>query len=319
MEHSIVQTLNECKPHFRNEFDALVGAAHLAMRELGFRCTGLAEQPSSNSNETYDSKPLPEGWNQSADSYSFQYKHTQSSLSFLVKFLVLNDKLLIHAVAKEDNKIASLEISVKDYVNEKSLSNYNEVYKQLDKFLALFKINISSKILPGLNKEGYEAATTETTTTANPNTQREIPPRRDPLEHNFPPHHQPYINDPLRIPGTGNRPLGNFPRFGVGYDDLTPPLPGFGVPFGGGGNLMGPNHPGFGPRVNDPYGAFDPFAPQGPANPPRGRVPGARYDPVGPPQPLNPPRSNINNNNNQGFGDELPPPGFDNGYGNMFL
>jgi len=309
MEHSVIQTLTEVKPQLRNEFDAAVVALHLTMRELGFRTTGLAEL-STNNNNDIDTKPIPYGWNQSADSYSFQYKHTQSSMTFLVKYLVMNDKLLIHGIAKEDNKICSLEVSAKEYVNEKSLTTYESLYKQLDKLIALFKINITSKLLPDLNKAGYEATTTENPSSTN-NTR--VPPP-DPLErHAQPPYNRPQpAYDPLRIPGTGNRP--QFPSLGVGYGDLYPPLPGMGGPGmvpGGQGNLVGPNHPVFGPRVGDPYNTIDPSFPNMGPRFPRGTLPGARYDPVGPPPPLNP---SFNPRNHQNFGDELPPPGYDNMY-----
>jgi len=83
-----------------------------------------------------------------------------------------------------------------------------------------------------------------------------------------------------------------------------------GVLPGAQGNLIGPNHPSFGARVRDPYDPTSPFG--GVRMPPRGVLPGARYDPLGPPPPSNsfiPPRRN-----NTDFGDELPPPGFDNMY-----
>jgi len=293
----IVQTLNTNKPSMRNGFDAMVAALHLTMRQSGFRCIGLTENGSNNSNVD-DQTPLPDGWNQSFDSYSFQYKHTQSSMTFFVKYLIMNNKLLVHGIAKEDNKICSLELSLNDYVNEDSLSDYNALYKDLDKLIALFKINIISKLLPDLNKAGYEATAEQDTPTSTRTPQRE---QVHPYDFE-----RPQVHDPLRIPGTGGHYPSHFPSFGVGYNDLHPPFPGVGAPSGQ-GNLMGPNHPMFGPRANDPY-AVNPNIPFGGTGLPRGRVPGARFDPVGPPPPLNPAR----NNNN--FGDELPPPGFDNMY-----
>ena len=79
-----------------------------------------------------------------------------------------------------------------------------------------------------------------------------------------------------------------------------PPAPGPGT-----GNLIGPNHPGFGPLVTDPY-ANSPYGPMGRG---RGRgsfPPGARFDPYGPPGMPFPPGPDP---------DDLPPPGM----GNMFL
>jgi len=293
MEHSILQKISTVIPQFRNDFDALVVVLHLAMREIGFRCAGLSESSVSNSNADFDQKLLPDCWNQTSDSYSFEYKHIQSSMTFVVKYLVMNTKLLVHGITKEDNKICSLELSVRDYVNGYSLSNHYAMYKDLDKLIALFKINITSKLLPGLNKAGCEAGTTDVDTTARPAPRRE---RVDPYE--FPRAHN---TEPLHITGTGI-----FPSVGVGYNDLHPPFTRIGVP-GTQGNIMGPSHPLFGPRVNDPYAA-NPNFPYGSIGLPRGRVPGARFDPVGPPaNPFNPPGSS-------NFGDELPPPGFDNIY-----
>jgi len=106
--------------------------------------------------------------------------------------------------------------------------------------------------------------------------------------------------------------------FGVGSDDLnpfTPPgerNPGHMGGFGG-GSLIGPQHPGFGPNVSDPYRGGDPFGafPQsGGRGGGRGRgapPPGPRFDPFGP--PINPKGDPDN--------DELPPPG---GFGdNMYM
>lgn len=53
---------------------------------------------------------LPTSWNQHGDAYCFVYKHSQSSMTFVVKSLVMNDRLLVHGVAKEDDKICSLEL-----------------------------------------------------------------------------------------------------------------------------------------------------------------------------------------------------------------
>jgi hypothetical protein len=286
-------TLNATKPQLRNEYDAIVAFLHLTLCEAGFRCTGLGEVQ-SNSNVKID-ETLPNGWNQSQDAYFFQYRHTQSSMNFIVKYLVMSDKLLVHGLAKEDGKLCSLELSVKEYTNEKSLSDYNHLFKNSDKLVTLFKINILYKFIPDMSKPGYEAEADNSIPTQSRTQvvgEQDVPP----------PQVQPPVYDPLRIPNTGNHP--RYP-FGVGYNDLHPPFPGMGGMLGGHGNLMGPNHPSFGPRVNDPYANnFDLPTPG-----PRGRVPGARFDPVGP--PANPLQPRFTRND---YGDELPPPGFDNMY-----
>jgi len=307
MEVSVIQTLKDTKPALLNEFDAIVVVLHCVMRELGFRCVGLSEsKPESNNNAE---APIPEGWNASSgDSYSFRYKHNQSSMTFILKVLVMNDKLLVHGLAKEDNKIQTLELSVKDFIKEKAgLETYENLYNNLDNLIALFKINVTSKLLPMLNKPGYEAGDTNTTrNTTNPeNQQRREEPRYDPYRDPL------LVHDPLRIPGTGRGPIPVPGGFGVGYADrFGPSFPGLGpIDPGAMGNLVGPNHPGFGGRFNGP----DPNYGLGGPRLPRGAVPpGARFEPFGPPPPgaLNP------NFRNQ-FGpdnDDLPPPGYDNMY-----
>lgn len=292
-----MEVIKASRPQFRNEYDAVVAILHLTMCEVGFRCTGLAEQTSNNNVEV--EKSLPAGWNSSPDSYSFQYKHTQSAMTFFVKFLVMGDKLLVFGTSREDNKICSLELSAKDYTNEKSLSNYATLYKDLDKLTALFRINISSKLLPSLNKSGYDANTPDANQTANTSNIEE----HQAVHHTFPP----VANDPLRMSSIGGR-TGQFPSFGVGFEDIYTSIPGLGVPPGTRGNLVGPNHPSFGPRVGDPYSNF----PFGEERMPRGTMPRARFDPLGPPPSPNsffPPRRN-----NSNFGDELPPPSYDNMY-----
>jgi len=317
IELRVQQTIKDKHPTLRNEFDAIVAVLHCTMREMGFICTGHEEKTSSN--DEFDKQVFAEGWNKSSDSYSFQYKHTQSTMTFIVKYLLMNDKLLVHGLSKEDNKVYSLEISAKDYVTEKiPLDNIDSLYKDIDKLISLFKIHITSKLIPNLNKPGYEVShpAHQNETQTQSQTQQQPPPRRDPLAE--PPRHHPSYNpydrqgyDPLRVPGTGRAP-----PFGLGYGDMgyPSPMPGFGIPGGEmGGNLVGPGHPGFGPRAMDPF-ASDPFGIGGPRLPPGAVPPGARFDPFGPPARPNMPRFP----GPRGFGgpdnDELPPPGYDNMY-----
>lgn len=317
LELRVLGTIKERQPALRNEFDAVVAVLHCVMRELGFICTALGEKAVSD--EEFDKQVFPDGWNQSRDSYSFQYKHTQSTMTFFLKCLLMNDKLLVHGLAKENNTVYSLELNVKEFVNEKSaLDNPDTLFKDVQKLVSLFKIHISSKLLPHLNKPGYEDAPPQAQQTATQQTQQpqqpQQGPRRDPLAEpprNPYPHGMPGY-DPLRVPGSGR-----LPQFGVGYGDMfPPPIPGMRMPGDMGGNLIGPGHPGFGPRVNDPY-ATDPFGVGGPNRLPRGAVPpGARFDPFGPPsRPGFPP--NFQGGGNPFGGpdnDDLPPPGYNDMY-----
>jgi len=292
----IVTAIKEEKPQFRHSFDALIAILHVAMKLHGFRLQGIDD--SSAEKKPY----LPAGWNSSNDSYSFTYKHHRSSLTFVVKSLMLGQELLVSGVVLEDNKrLYSLQLSVKDYMSENAeMNDYDHLYKNLDKLIVLFKKEIICKFLPDLTTDGAS----ETPTATAPHRHLVDTPRYEP------------DYDPLRIPSI-RPPQGPFmpgfglpsPPFGVGDHDLYPSfanIPPSRAPgmFSPSGNLIGPHHPGFGPYVTDPYGGPGNFQSQRPPN--GGRVPGSRFDAYGPPNPDFPLRNP---------GDEPPPPGFD----NMFL
>lgn len=226
-------------------------------------------------------------------------------MTFIIKSITIADKFLIHGLAVEDNKILSTEINPKDYVNTNSLQSAQNLYKNIEGLVSVFKKNIVAKMFPtpqDLEEPSREQSSSQTGRTST--------------EEDY---------DPLRIPGRGGRgripyqpnpftPIGGDPLyppgvspFGIGSSDLQPPFSGGGFPQPP-GNLIGPGHPGFGPFANDPYGGH----PEGlPRRGGRGghhpfiHPPGARFDPYGPPgtyfgEPDN---------------DEPPPPGYD----NMFL
>eukprot|EP01111_Echinosteliopsis_oligospora_P004774 TRINITY_DN1784_c0_g2_i1.p1 TRINITY_DN1784_c0_g2~~TRINITY_DN1784_c0_g2_i1.p1 ORF type:complete len:314 (-),score=87.70 TRINITY_DN1784_c0_g2_i1:177-1118(-) len=280
IEKAIIKHMEEGKPRLRNANDAIVFVLHLYMRELGFQC--LSSSSDSSSEENYEKNVIPDSWNSSDDVYTLNYKHSQSaSKTFTLKFLVVSNQLLVNGFTKEDKKISRVEFGTEEYVDEKAdLTQYKTVIKDIGKLLTLFKIHIVAHIMPGLNKPGYEVSVEEPSTTST-SSQRQQQPQADnrPAPHPqyypppsfLPPDHD---YDPLRIPGSG-RHAGPFP---VGYgDQFPPPLPGFAPP-GGMGNLVGPNHPSFAGRYNDPNAGLP-----GGFRLPRGAVPpGARFDPFGP-------------------------------------
>jgi len=270
----VLSAIEAEKPKLNSFTDAVVVALHYLMilEEFRFQGEGVSENK------------LPEKWNQSSDVYTFRYKHSRSSMTFSLKCLVLEDKLLVHAVAVENTKnIFDLELSIDEYINKNiNLTDYEKLYKNLDKLVTLFKVNISRKLVPEINKPGYEESmsnTASSTTNSNRNNDGQDD-NYDPLR--IGPIRQPPQYDPLRVGG----PSRYGPPFGIGTGDrfpsITPPLPGMGGFGGDNGNWMGPNHPAF--------GIVDPFAPNtgfgGPPLP-RGSVPpGARFDPYGPPAPF---------------------------------
>jgi len=269
----LIKSLKEYKPSFRNKSDAVIVALHLVMKTLGFECLGCEE----GVEQTIAANQLtPPDWNKSSDSYCFRYKYKENK-HFTIKSLVLGEKLLVNGFNSQANTIHSYEVNVNEFIKEGvSLDDYENLYMNLENLVSLFKINIINKLLPEF---------VEKTQTSS---------RR---EEDY---------DPLRVPGSGRQPrsplmdpmsggfgyrgMGGAP-FGIGSHDIYPSIPGPPMPggmFGPGGNLIGPNHPGFGPGVMDPYS--DPNAtsfpwPQGPGGRgmPRGGPPGARFDPFGPP------------------------------------
>jgi len=106
---TLVDYLKEAKPVFRNEFDVIALTFHFVMKKMGFRCYGCGE----SNDVSQDLLLLPTGWNSSVDSYSFRYRHPQSSMTFLIKGITLGEKLLVHGLALEDNHTRSVEIEAK--------------------------------------------------------------------------------------------------------------------------------------------------------------------------------------------------------------
>ncbi|CAI2180278.1 15298_t:CDS:2 [Funneliformis geosporum] len=278
---------------------------------------------------------LPKEWNeQGPNSYAFRYKHPQSSLTFLIKCMRLSNKFIIHGMGIEDNKTTTLEIITDDYTSPSFFPYTSEKYhvdpmihgyistSRVKDLINLYKINIVQKLIPGLNKPGYEETGTTSATTSTP---RQQEPYNDPLRipTRQPPRFQPPNFDE---PYGGDEPLrSSFNPFNVGQDDLDPlgvnPIygpPRFGgggfQPLGGGvggGMYAGPDHPIFGQRV-------PPGGRGGPQPIPRGSVPpGARFDPIVPfgPGSSRPGRPRGDPFSGEPDNDELPPPG----YNDMFM
>ena len=255
-------------------------------------------------------RPLPERWN-IASSYSFRYAHSQSSLEFLLKINRLGNKVVIFGLGIGDDKTTSFDIVMKDFVSDSFFpytpgdgegeeESGGSRRKLQDGFISesrmtdlatLVKINIIQKLMPGLNKPGYE----EGSTAAESIQRSQRPPEweaefDDPLSVGFhPPRpfhpHRPPIPageippgfedeyEILRPPRQSPFPLGRNP-LSIGEDDLNPPGLGSQPPlrgpfFGeggiprpgfGGGPISGmhptPNHPIFG--GGNIQGIYDP-------------------------------------------------------------
>ncbi|KAF3915173.1 hypothetical protein ABW20_dc0105238 [Dactylellina cionopaga] len=303
----------------RNPIEAVAVLTHACMIAVDFKLLGFEED--DRIDEPIDStslKALPSQWCSSTSSYGFRYSHNQSAMKFLIKVNRLGGKVIIMALGIGDDKTATMEITKNDWISESFFSEDTGDSKRpveeafispfrMSDLIATFKRSIIQKLVPGLNKPGYEEAAEaiDSAASASGSNQRREGTGRPPP----PPGMQgPGDYDPLRIPSRHpprpspgnpgdppgfedeyeiNRPPGNpwgFPGghgggrnpYRIGDDDLNPPGLGPNPPLrgpffgeeGGNGMYVGPNHPMFGGRQG---GVPDPRFP-----------PGSRYDPIGP-------------------------------------
>ncbi|KAI8096097.1 PI31 proteasome regulator N-terminal-domain-containing protein [Thamnidium elegans] len=309
----ILHATSQAASQLNNTYDAVAAACHAIMLSVGFRFAGLGDDARQEGDGTI--KVLPESWNNNGPHcYQFRYSHPQSSLTFVIKIVRLGDKCIILGLGIGDNKTATLDITTSDYTSE-SFFPYTDNSKPLahgfistsrfNDFVKAYKLNILQRLIPGLNKPGYEDNSSTTTTTSssdnvpNPNVERRQPRYNDP----------PLTYDPV------------FPD--VGASDLNPLGGGLRLPGGGnGGMFVGPDHPLFGNRgsssQDDPSGLFG-----GPQSLPRGSVPpGARFDPIGPfgRLPVRPPGPGGRGgprgpHSGDPDNDELQPPGYNDMFG----
>lgn len=268
-------------------------------------------------------------------------------MQFILKVDRMGAKTEIRGLAVGHDRITRLELSARDYISQSALplripldpdtgAEANDVRsadlpaklqavfispERVSDLASLLKINIIQKLIPSLQKEGYEETQTSDDRAVRENADRvgrEGPsrqPRPDPLEPVLPQPVRPYpFDDPLAAPPRMPVPVGDFappgfedefeinrpPRggglrmpgdgrspFNIGHDDLHPPGLGPHDPFRGsfvpGGGLPRPGGMGGGmhPTFDDPL-----F--QGPQGGGEGGgfdgqiPPGARWDPVGP-------------------------------------
>lgn len=284
---SLIQQIKQLSPQLKNKYDAIVFILHLYMKQNGFNFVGCGDK----NDETVSNLAIPTDWNKNEDSYTFRYKHSNIKSTILLKAILLEKQLLVHAMLIEDKSMFHMDIDIDDFVKDNVyLDNYDELYKSLETLITTFKSQIVDKLF-SVEKSSQKEETKK--------------PVAD----------RPSDYDPLRIPNSGPRRNPNswlmepgYPDstpFGVGRSDIFPDIPSGpnGLWGPGSGNLVGPGHPGFNPRFGDQFG-------RGRGNLPRGHPPGARFDPFGPPGSGN----RFGNPDN----DEMPPPK-GSGYDDMFM
>ncbi|WVQ99215.1 hypothetical protein IAU59_006347 [Kwoniella sp. CBS 9459] len=242
---------------------------------------------------------LREGWNaRGEESYTFQYRHGQSALSFRVRIGRMGGRVQVDAMA-EDGEPRTISLVLSDLVDtgsfpipssatastaSGSLPTTEEVVKKngftsaakVKDFVNKYKSEVIARLLPGLQIPGYTESSGSDPRNPPPSSgsqSQSQPPARP-----APPYPDPSL-DPLR--DLSSRP---FNPASVGRRDLDP-LPHASGPGtfnpnrDGGGMYMDFNHPLFDSRRGRGRGFGDPDfdGPGGSIQPP-----GARWDPVGP-------------------------------------
>lgn len=331
---------------------ALAALSHTILARLGFRLINVGGQnpvQPQPEEEAQTPHPLPLGWDSAGpDLYTFGYRHQQSSLEFVVKLVKVAARILVTASATEHNRTAVWEVATGDFTSP-SFFPYpheggSEANRVADGFISLhrvqdyageFNARIVQHILPGLQKEGYQAPASEAPPEDSSRGQQSPsqPPRR---QFSRPTPVQPSVPPLFSDPDDPTLPGPPFAPIGIGQRDLDPfaanplPLPGRNGPFGGsfappplfggrggGGMLVGPDDPLFRNR-------FPPSAPPGAGLPPGAVPPGANFDPIFPGGPRLPqgPGSGPGRGGRGPLGgdpdfDEFPPPR-NSDYDNMF-
>ncbi|KAK0702024.1 PI31 proteasome regulator N-terminal-domain-containing protein [Lasiosphaeria miniovina] len=326
-----------------SSLDAISLFTHACMISLGFRLLGFDEEQKIESECTRLAPRLPAQWNCSLSSHSFVYAHTQSSMQFVVRVDRMGAKMEIRGLAVGDERIARLELSARDYISSAALpvriamtaegaedrSDLSDKLKRvfisedrIKDLASLLKINIIQRLIPGLQKEGYQeeedaddrAARQDADADARLRSGARNPQGPPQMPDPLPEPARPYpLIDPLAAPARRPFPAGDFPPpdfedeyevnqpprgpllvphpgarspFDFGRSDLYPAGLGPNDPINGGGVgggfLGGPARPG-GRRGGGMHPTFDDPLFQGPRGGGQGGGGGGEFDPQIPP------------------------------------
>lgn len=216
-----------------------------------------------------------------------RYRHDQSAMTFVMRCVTVGDHVAVHGVALEDNRLFSLNVKAADVVSAEKITigtadpavTTTLIQSSLrraaaERFIQQMFEEMIQKLMPSINKEGFERATATTETqTSSTRQEEERRPRASPYGLMDPT--QPYAS----------RPMFQNP-FTIGDVDLDPFAaapgmlpPGLRLPGHPGGMIVGPDHPMF----TQPFGQGPSYIPGGNGRLPPGAVPpGARFDPIVP-------------------------------------
>ncbi|KAI0429815.1 PI31 proteasome regulator N-terminal-domain-containing protein [Xylaria sp. FL1042] len=264
---------NDTTSNLSSSHEALALFTHACMASLGFRLLGFDEEKTKEA-ECHELAPrLPANWNASFNTYAFVYAHQRSALRFVIKVDRMGGKAEIRGLVMQDERIARVELTIKDFVSNAALPvritmtedgtedrsdlapQFQNVFisdRHMADLAALIRIHIVQKLLPTLQKEGSEESPDDAAAYKDARDAARRPPRQPVIPDPMPQPAQPYpYDDPLRPQPRQPVPAGDFPPpdFEDPYDINRPraPLAPDRTPFGniGADDL---NPPGLGPH-----------------------------------------------------------------------
>lgn len=148
-DKSVLAVIRAARPTFRNQNDKIAFVVHSSFLASGYILTAtgpLALSDTALSNSSNDEVAV-DHWNELNDEYAFVYLNPEKGgKKVLVKCLVMNEKLLVHALSEGFPEPLHLEINVGDYSGEDGGSNFSQQFKNLDKLVKRIDADILSKL-----------------------------------------------------------------------------------------------------------------------------------------------------------------------------
>ncbi|KAI1767280.1 PI31 proteasome regulator N-terminal-domain-containing protein [Hypoxylon sp. FL1150] len=232
-------TQSDQTSYLSSSHEALALFTHACMTSLGFRLIGFDEDKLEEAKCHELAPRLPPNWNASFNTYAFVYAHQQSALRFVIRTDRMGGKAEIRGLGINDERIARVEVVIKDFVSNASLpirkslnadgeedrSNLPQTLQnvfisegRIEDLANLIKINVVQKLLPSLHKEGYEESPDDRAAREDADEAGRRPPRQPVMPDPLPQPAQPYpYNDPLNPLPRNPVPSGDFPP--PGFED----------------------------------------------------------------------------------------------------
>jgi hypothetical protein len=162
-------------PQIRTGHEAIAIASHASMLAVGFRMVGLGEDHKLEaSSDREEPQELPTEWNANAGSYAFRYKHSQSSMEYLLKVSRMGSKTVIMGMGLGDDKTSTFELKAQEFVSDGNLPatpkkegtpdaeverGIQDIFISIGRLSdlgSLLRVGIIQKLAPSLQKPGYE-------------------------------------------------------------------------------------------------------------------------------------------------------------------